>query len=225
MRNLIYQAEIGDGSRVPHIDVLTASVSRYAKSLDTEYIFHREEVSSEYLIEMFYTSLNIIYDETFDQYDDILFLDTDIYVSETAKNIFAIKKPINTDLLATSVLYYHDVYPQYAQQSNLVRSTRFSDPRYINSGVILFTKKGRLKARRTWEDWKPFIKAFGHGFHDELFINHMINKYNFNVKELSSAWNFLYNYDKAEERNPHFFHFPGVKKRFIEGFLKKKGEI
>ena len=38
----------------------------------------------------YYAILDVIYDPYFDQYDDILVLDTDIYISPTAENIFDI---------------------------------------------------------------------------------------------------------------------------------------
>lgn len=233
MVNLVYQAEVGDDSRIPHLDILIKSVFDYSIKTKSAYIFNRDISLNDYdpniSVDKTYTSLDIIYNPYFDQYDDILFVDTDVYVSENAKNIFEIKKESNTDVLSSSVLYYKETYPDYEEHSDIlnskmVMSTRFSEYRYVNTGIILFTKNGRLKAREKWDDWKFPKDHFGKQFHDECFINHMLNKYDFNVIELSSAWNFRHKSNRTHGE-PHFYHFIRNTKEFIPDFLKRKGLI
>lgn len=230
MSNLVYQAWINPGNVHPGLTNSTESASAYATRMNCSYMFSRQSylVSKFSFTYSFYNILDLIYDEYFDRYDDILYLDTDIIVDPDAGNIFKEKKSKWTDVIGTpernyewcaGLTYPKSVVDQHYRRfeefgSKVVKSAKANAPlRIINTGVIVFTKKGRLKARKTWDDWKTWADYRGEYSkimtYDQPFINCMFNKYDFNVVELDDEWNFPPHFMEGKVPKSHFYHFSG----------------
>ena len=253
MRNLVYQVHSGpgfNGMDPKTLSLTTASAKSYANACGAEYRFDQGDLSQtiigqqtpqsikgEYL-SYCYLALNLIYDKSFDQYDHILYLDTDTIIDVDAKNIFKIESiQKHTDIVAANQQTTGYKGCPQSRKVNLMASklncqlSRSNDKnrefRFLQTGVVLYTKKGRQKARRTWDDWRQWIKI-GNDLNmsivhltDQPFINAMASKHNFNVLELSSKWNHIVgNID--DRRKAHIYHFPNNSKKFISNFLQKK---
>jgi len=105
MKNLIFQyiilsdtvderGELGGRKRSDvyreMADISRRSFEIYAKKLDCDYLFSEEQVLTkghDNPVSYLFECLRVIYDESFDKYDKVLFLDTDI-VCNTSENIF-----------------------------------------------------------------------------------------------------------------------------------------
>ncbi len=202
MVDLVYQCYIGDISN-KWIHYSSQSAESYADRTGSEYIFRRymtlkgSNVSRK--LDRYFNILDLIYDPEFEKFDNILYLDTDILVNPMAGNIFDQVVP-GVDVVAASEYSYkpneysenEEVFKKHG--SYLVPSKMKDIPyRFVNTGVIVFTKKGRMRARSEWDvDWKDFRDSSNKGIlvADQPYINAMLNKHNFDVLELDEEWNY-----------------------------------
>ena len=196
------------------VECSVESVQRYANNLyNVGTHFYREKfVKSS---SNFFDKLRVYLDPSLDEYDQILYLDCDILVKNKFKNIFEeIKRPYD---VAAVPEFPHDIY---AVPVNWNRSppleSRFAnfkapmvkpksikaDYRMFNSGVMLWSKEGRIKARQNFIDhelWFNYknplldssLKNVGHSSHclDQPFFNAMFNRFEFRAEELGIYWN------------------------------------
>jgi lipopolysaccharide biosynthesis glycosyltransferase len=253
MVNLVYQCEIRSetGTHISDFPIhySVTSAQHYAGKYDCDYIFNTSmtlEGAEPYVLrddekwdkvyaDRYFNILDLIYDPVYEKYDNILYLDTDVIVDPYAKNIFEVNGiDENTDIIGTPEPNEHNSTGPHSRMyekfgSHLVGSTR-KDIRYriINTGVIVFTKNGRKKAKETWDvdwrDWRDNSQNWLFG-NDQPYINAMMIKHNFNVIELSDSWNRIMGariMGNLDNKKSHFYHFSGYTKGLMANFKKSR---
>lgn len=234
MKNLIFQYyipyELGDkdmgGSTMPEwAHAGSRSAKTYAKICDAEYILSH----SRYFIHLDprLDSLKLFYDPFFEQFDNILCLDLDMLIA-TKENIFNIpiddvamvhelgvhtggqggwmKKVMDVNLSQRGIIAYGKHL--FGQDWNFPKSKLYPNERfrYLNGGLQLWSRKGRLKAR------KHFTSVDHYTLHtrytEQMYINLQLSQSVFNVSELDTYWNRLpYQWKKNQPDGKinHFF--------------------
>lgn len=206
MVNLVYQCWIGDMNDKPWILDSVNLCEEYAKKLGAEYIFGREmhlrDSNPSIKLDRYFNILDLIYHPKYKKYDHILYLDVDVFPDKNARDIFQVEGlDSSVDIVGASDTHYsiedywdnHLIFKEFG--SKLVPSIIPYIPyRFINTGVIVFTKRGRERAKKYWDvnwaDWKNkasknILAA------DQPYINAMINKHDFKVLELDTDWNYV----------------------------------
>lgn len=206
--------------------------SKYAENHGADYHFSTDSFVNA--SDNHFEAIRTYKDPLFDQYDKVLFLDVDVMPHNMDANIFDVDV---VDIagwsewrhpdLAVSVNYrsaaaaIHKRYTAFG--APMVNSSRHpSDIRMLNTGVLLWSKQGRLKARESFDDHEKWFnyqnpildptldsKVVGHSSLclDQVYLNAMLNKFKFNVTELPMEWNRLPT--KDENRTCNFAHYLG----------------
>ena len=217
MKNLILQyyipyesfdSDIG-GAKMPEwAHAGSRSAKQYANICGAEYKLSHERFFEH--LDPRLDSLRIVYDEQFDEYDNILCLDLDMLIN-TKKNIFNasvgdiamvhelgvhtkgpggwLRGVMSPPLHERGIIAYGKhifgnnwMFPK----SKLYPQEEF---RYMNGGLQLWTKEGRLKAR------KHFTSVDHYTLHtrytEQMYINLQLSQPIFNVTELETFWNRL----------------------------------
>ena len=208
MRNLILQ--IWMGKSLPEYAEISSKMFRdYATFCNAEYKLVRIDGKESFLhgtqsIHLFYK------DERFDAYDDILVVDMDV-VPAVYSNIFELDYE---EVLAVPSHEYEGMHPGYFPVTIDENSiyTREVTARYkhygvdnppksylhpemfrreVNSGVMVWTRAARQKARAKFppvEEWINLGGSIGTQC-DQPFFNVMFAVHNFNVTEATHEWN------------------------------------
>jgi hypothetical protein len=251
-------------------DISRRSFEKYAKEIECEYMFSDTQHFTKGEFEksagcLLYECLRIIYDPAFDKFDKILFADADI-VANTKENIFDVSDAEVYGVLESDVLtddqrggyntwdlnpehrkWYTDKFNQHnvpivPHLESDVRPSRFT---ILNTGVVVWTKEARLKARELFDDWKPwaFPKAFNPDWiehhtsicNDQPFISGQLTKHKFDFEPISQSWNdtpthYLdpQKWIDGKGRHPcHFLHYTGGdgKADMIKSYHEKRFPI
>lgn len=152
-------------------------------------------------------ALRIIYDPAFDEYDKILSIDLDILL-KTKENIFDIEIG---DIAMVHELGIHTTAagwmrrvmesPDYERgviaygkklfgkdwmfpKSKLYPKEKY---RYMNGGVQLWSKEGRLKARKLFTSVDHYYMHTR--YTEQMYLNMQLTNPEFNVTELDWTWN------------------------------------
>ena len=200
---------------------------RYARTHKTDYLFS----TSRYIKSSsnFFECLRVIKDPLFDDYDTVLYVDVDVMPKDFSKNIFEVEfgdiagwpewrhpdlaVPVNWSAKSTiRNRFAHFGAPIIKPKTNPL------DIRVINTGVVLWSKEARFKARNKFidhEKWFHYknpildksLKNVGHSSQclDQPYLNAMWSKFGFEVTELPIEWNRLPT--KNEERPCYFAHY------------------
>jgi len=255
-------------------EISRKSFEIYAKEIGCEYMFSDEKVfthnEKNYFADM-YECLRVIYDPYFDQFDNVLFLDSDI-VANTKKNIFDLvhdeaeiygvlesdikvgdgeggynawdydKKIFNSYV---SKFNFHDVplVPVIPESGIGKCKSRIT---ILNTGVLIWTKTARLRARRLFDNWKnwAFPKRLGdpnyprvhHSIeNDQPFISGQLVKHGFEIGTLNQEWNDTpphyrdpNNWIEGKGDRPcYFLHYTGGENKYtmIEQYHKNEFPI
>lgn len=201
----------------------------YAKIHNADYFFFVDRYINS--ISNFFESLRVIKDPLFDAYDIILYVDVDVIPKDFSKNIFDIEF---IDVAGWPEWRHPDLAVPVNWSKSKALTSRFSDfnapiikpktiqssIRMINSGVVLWSKEARLRAREHFDDHEKWFRNrnrlfnskltqsdVGHSTHclDQPYLNAMWNKFEFNVKELDIVWNRFPT--KNEDRPCYFAHY------------------
>ena len=176
-----------------------------------------------------------------DQYDQILVLDADIYVRETAPNIFdelseeydwggvlERDQPLTSSHRNKISGYSRDMFKK-APCDSVDWNWKNDIAEFMNMGVMLFNKS-IIKYVPEWQDPAKFIhrpeyKQFVDGIGlfrystDQVLLNYWLKKDKANVKHLDWRWNAMYRGTvDAQIPNGHFIHF------FLKDHIPNKGE-
>ena len=204
------------------------SFQHYADTHKCEHHFYTDKfVNSS---SNFFEALRVYLDPQLDAYDKILYVDCDVLVKnyKNNANIFdldvidvagvpearhpAYKVPVNWGSGGPlSKRYAHF-------DTHMPKARTVSGMRMINSGVVLWSKQARIKARELFVDHEkwfqfknpildPDVKGWGHSSHclDQPFLNCMWTKHNFDVMELPMEWNRFPTHDENYPCN--FAHY------------------
>ena len=255
MKTLIYQVYTGKRSKL--YDTCTSSVKQYANRIGAEYICQRQPIlmirpdpfitnRSRESYEKYGGFLPIYEKENafayLKSYDKVAIIDADIYIRETAPNIF---DEIEENYDFAGVLERDmPCTPQYERKianysrmqygmSPINKLFNWKDPKgrgadFYNMGMMVLNKSIEKYLRgETPQQFlrRPEFKAFIDGMGawkwstDQTLLNVWVKEEKMKVKNLSFHWNGLFTgieMDKIKEC--HFIHF------FLKDKLPNKGE-
>ena len=214
----------------------------------TKQVFTEGHTGSTVLL---FECLRMVYDTLYDDYDKVLFADTDI-ICNTEENIFDVvedgidvtgvfESEIRTDKDGgyNSWDFNPDVYKQlktkYERNNIPLVPTqppyRPSSVTTFNTGVLVWTKEARLKARECFDSWLDYMKdgdEHDDPFwlnNDQPFISGQLMKHGFKVKSIDQKWNDTpTHWDDDRGYDMNFLHYTGGgnKVTMLEDYEKNK---
>tara|TARA_B100000131_G_scaffold125068_1_gene122295 strand:+ start:5669 stop:6439 length:771 start_codon:yes stop_codon:yes gene_type:complete len=215
MKNLIYQyylpyeafdADIGGIEMPEWAHSGSRSCQAYAKHCNAEYELNHTRYFEH--LDPRLDSLRVIYDPYFDQFDKVLSIDLDMLIA-TRDNIFDLdiedvamvhelglhtstsggwlRKVMDSKLSQRGIIAYgkHLFGPGWMfPRSKLYPKERF---RYLNGGLQLWSKVGRLKAREHFKSVDNYVLHTR--YTEQMYINLQLSQPIFKVTELDTSWN------------------------------------
>lgn len=220
--NLIYQ--YWDGPVRESCKAGVENMKAYAERIGAEYIF---EDNPQFLKKHFgynfgqysphYGAFKPVFDKSFDKYDKILFCDTDVFaVDGLTHNIF--------DEFTGEIGICNEPFQPKQRKITLGRITSAQDERWaklvkrkwftevprtdeglvevFNTGMVLYTKEARIKARNTWSDPLEYVNACRQegldSFYtcDQPYLHAMMFVNNFDVQRMHNGWNSYIHYTR-----------------------------
>jgi len=249
MKRLIYQVYVGKRSRL--YDWCTATVKEYAERIGADYICQRQPLlrikpdifatnRSKESYEKHGGYLPIYEKENafgyFDKYDQIAIIDSDIFIRDTAPDIFF---ELDDDQDFGGVVeasmpmfgWYRDKIKNYSrmQYGSLKIDWDFDTQSgfpFMNMGMMLMNKSFAkyLNGQTPKEfierkEFKMFVDGMGpwKWSTDQTLLNYWIRNEQMNIKKLDWKWNALYG-ACTRIKEAHFVHF------FLKDKLPNKGE-
>ena len=213
------------------------SFERYAERIDATHIYSNRRVATEghgCSTSLLHECARVWLDPIFDEYDNLLFADTDIVVN-TDENIFDLMESgadvygvLESDFVTASGGGYNswdgpgDTYDNFCRKFSLhdcpivpvMPPNRPSKITIMNTGVVLWTKEARLRARELflpWEEW-----CYTGDFHmsimnDQPYISAQLMKHDFDIETIDQTWNDSPHYATEEEffQKARFCHYTG----------------
>jgi len=199
------------------------SAQAYANKIGVQYELSTEKTfnAPNQLLE----KCRVYLDPYFDQFDKVLFLDLDTIVS-TDDNIFNVN--INDVGLVQDggdgaprgfIQNIVNNIESYGGVKLPKSKTVLNEKRYLNSGVVLWSKQGRIKARERFGGLKE-INRYRETLklNEQPYLNLMLNLHNINVTELSNEWNRMNYMWKFEIPDGKINHFLANHKNRMLGF-------
>ena len=212
---------------------------QYAEKHNAKHIFLQDRfvnASSDY-----FEAIRLFKDPQFDKYDKMLFVDVDVIPVNSNVNIFDIDvvdvagwPEHHFDGIEVKIRW-KDQQLQMKKRfqafgTDIVDSTIAGGMRMINSGVMLWSKDARLRARQLFDDHEAWYnyqncildrkwKSSGPRTHclDQPYFNAMFNKYDYNILELKKEWN---RFPTKDDNMPcNFAHYVG---KYKDRILKKQ---
>ncbi len=249
MKRLIYQVYLGNESNL--YNFCTESVKRYCQKYDIDYIVQKEPIlkiqpdvkntgrSMQSFQRLGYLP---IYEKEnafsyLSDYDKIAIIDADIYIRDTAPNIFdelgdhtfagvvEREMPI-TQKYASKIKSYSQA--QYGSLKDVDWKWNDKGGEFMNMGIMMFSKDmiKYLNGNTPYEfitrpEFKRFVDGIGNWkwSTDQTLLNYWIKKEKMKVKNLSWKWNTLYTaVEDKYLKDAHFIHF------FLKDLLPDRGE-
>lgn len=215
MNDLIYQ--YWDGNVRPSARAGVEAMRKYAETIGVKYIF---EENPQFLRKHFgydfggytphYGAFKPIWDESFDQYDNILFCDTDVFpIDGLETNIFAEFigeigicnepfQPKQRTITKGRITSQQD--EKWAKMVKDVWNTEV--PRteeglveIFNTGMVLYTRGARMKARKLFTDPKKYVSVVRSrgldSFYtcDQPYLHAQMFIHKFLVQRMDNGWN------------------------------------
>ena len=218
-------------------DISRTSFEEYAKKIGAEHVYSDERVATKghgCSTSLLHECARVWLDPMFDQYDNLLFVDTDIVVN-TQENIFDVMESgaevygvLESDFITADGGGYNSWDSKESNYRDFCRKFELHDcPIYpvmppnrpskltiMNTGVVLWSKEARLRAREefmNWEDW-----CYTGDFHmsimnDQPYISAQLMKHDFDVETIDTTWNDSPHYATEQEffDNAKFCHYTG----------------
>ena len=249
MKFMIYQVYLGSESNL--YNFCTDSVKKYCQRYNIDYIVQKEPILKiQPDVSVMNRSLQSfqrlgylpIYEKEnafsyLDQYDAIAIIDADIYIRDTAPNIF---DELGSYTFAGVIEREMPITPKYAAKIKSYSQGQYGSLKdvdwkwndrggeFMNMGMMLFSKKLKdyLQGNTPYEfitrpEFKRFVDGLGNWkwSTDQTLLNYWIKKEKMEVKALSWKWNALYTaIENNQIKNAHFIHF------FLKDHLPEKGE-
>jgi len=215
MKNLIYQ--YWDGDLRPGCHAGIENMQAYADRIGSEYLFEHNPkfVTNLGSYSPHYGAFKPIYDESFHKYDNVLFADTDVFaVDGLTENIFEgfssdigictepdqPKLRINTAGRITSKSDERWASVIEAKWKTKVPRTTDGLVKVYNSGVVLYSNAGLLKAKERFVPFDEYVNAVRAAgliaFYtcDQPYLHAMLDVANMNWAELDNGWNCYIHY-------------------------------
>ena len=195
------------------VKISSECMKKYADKVGADYFFFTDRqinsTSNYFEVTRFYK------DKMFDEYDKLLYCDVDVLPKNMESNIFEevdlvdiagwceVRMPqICVPINWSPSQGLHNRFAYFG--SKLVESKRNQGQiRMLNSGVLLWSKRARIKARENFidhEKWFHYNNALldsslpptvGHSSHclDQPYLNAMFTAHGFDVNEIDMKWN------------------------------------
>ena len=228
--NLIYQYWDGDVRESCRAGVI--AMQQYAERIGAEYIF---EENPQFLKKHFgynfgnysphYGAFKPIYDESFDKYDKILFVDTDVFPIEgLTQNIFdeftgeigICTEPEQPRI--RTITKGRITSKQDEKWADMVKRIWDTDvPRtedglveVFNTGMVLYSKQARVKAREEWVDPDLYVQLCKRegldSFYncDQPYLHAMMFVCDFDVQYMENGWNSYIHYARTVDREERY---------------------
>lgn len=221
-------------------DISSRSFQMYAHTIGADYLYSNEAVYTRNEIERdncvpLFECLRVIYDESFDKYDKILFVDTDI-VANTDQDIFTVSDAEVYGVLESDIRtenkggynswdYNDSNFQKFREKYEwhdipIVPSVPPNEPSrltILNTGVVVWTREARLRARELFDDWKWWYFE-GPQLHmsvmnDQPYISGQLMKHDFDLGTIDQVWN----------DTPTHYSDPDGKKALSANFLHYTG--
>lgn len=222
-------------------DISKRSFEIYAQKIGADHFYSDEQVTTACTNDstaLLYECLRVIYDPMFDQYDNVLFLDTDI-VCNTEENIFDLMEGdvmgvLETDIRTPQGGGYggwdgnddraRSVYESYVRKFSyhgvpivpaLPPDNRASKITIMNTGVVCWSKEARLRAREVFDDWYEWFTT-GPQEHmsvmnDQPYLSAQWVKHDFDIQTIDQKWNDSPHYPNEDTffEVANFCHYTG----------------
>jgi len=214
-----------------------ASFEEYAKKIGADHFYWDERHTTKghgCSTSLLHECARVWLDPKFDEYDNLLFVDTDIIVN-TDENIFdyvesgaEVYGVLESDIRThtgngyNSWDYKERVYMDFCSKfmmhdcpiEPVLPPNTPSKIMIMNTGVVLWTKEARLKAREkfmNWEDWCYSGKYHMSIMNDQPYISAMLAKHQFDVETLDQTWNDSPHYATEQDffEKAKFCHYTG----------------
>jgi len=247
MKTLIYQVKVGP-TPPAFYDICINSAKEYCKKYGIDHVVQTEPLMkikplksqrSENALRLGYLP---IYEKEnafnyLDRYDQIAIVDSDIYIRDTAPNIFeqlgdatfaavAEREMPLTDQYVNKILKYSQ--GQYGTLTDVDwKWSKTSGAEFYNMGLMLFSNKllPYLKGQTPTEfikrkEFERFVNGEGNWrwSTDQTLLNYWVKKSGMKVKNLDWKWNSLFKGIKDEKLpESYFIHF------FLSNNLPNKG--
>lgn len=222
--NLIFQCRLGNNP--DYAKHCVKNIRSYAEKIGVKHMFTQKVtipgLDSSIFFHRYFNILEPIYNPYFDQFDKILYMDTDVIADPDAENIFDIELASHIDVMGVYEKPLGNSAPGFMSKDRHIfesKHIRFNIPqrpghiKQLNTGVILFTKKGRLKARKLFDDWIPWVNDIEGSpsvNNDQPFLNAMFVKHKFNIFEIDDVWNMPPSwFIQTPCPKANFYHFSG----------------
>jgi hypothetical protein len=218
MKTLIYQFWTGQLTSGNEAGVIL--MDEYAQRIGSEYQFElnpvwpkdariKPEGLGRYTPH--YGAFKFIFEPVYDDYDFILFCDTDVVpVDHTHENIFEEFAETNAEIgiceewMQPELREKHNmgginnrndnIYYGLCERKYGTKMLRDSQgrPRVFNSGCVVYSKAGRKKAREVFESFKEYVDYVGNhlpSFYqgDQNYLNAMLPKFDWTIMDYK--WN------------------------------------
>ena len=190
------------------------SFEEYAKKIGADHIWSDkcEYAVTEDSTGILFECLRVIYDPLFDQYDKVLFADADIMVN-TDENIFDVCDDgevfgvLESDIITYSGGGYNSWDYKKETLANFTKKfqqhgipicpslppARPSKLTILNTGIVVWTKEARLRAREEFLPWKEwyFTEPQYHMsvMNDQPYISGQLMKHDFDLVTIDQTWN------------------------------------
>lgn len=215
MKTAIYQ--YWDGKVRPSVHAGVKNMKAYAESVGADYLFEDNPNWLRSVKRMdfgsyspHYGCFKPLFDPHWDDYDKILFVDTDVFaVDGLRENIFdAFKGEIGicdepfqpkqrTITLGRITSQSDNLWAKTVKDAYGVEVPRTADGlvRVYNTGMVLYSKEGRLKAQREFEPFDRYVKLIRSvgldSFYtaDQPYLHAMMFAKKFKVHEMHNGWN------------------------------------
>ena len=214
MKTAVYQ--YWDGAPSIGSDAGSHAMKIYADRIGADYIYERNPqfVTGLGKYSPHYGAFKPLFDPQFDQYDYILFADTDVWpVEHLEENIFdqfvgtdvevgiceewaqpEIRKKVNVGgINATNDKHWKRFIESTYKVS--LPETQWGDLRVYNSGVVVYSKAGRLKAQKQFVLFEKYVSSIQEislpPFYtcDQPYLHAMLEVCKFNWITMGYKWN------------------------------------
>jgi hypothetical protein len=213
-------------------------MKQYADLIGADYLFSSEEWkfaekgSMKWGLDIFFERLRIIYDESFDEYDHVLFADCDV-VPITRDNIFdecigdvcgVFEREFApyTSGWEVNEEVYKTIQKKFAQHGVNIPYKDGHIP-IFNCGMYVMSREGRLKCRKLLDDYKEWydesLKNVQWVLCDEFWLSCMLMKYpEISFQNLDRRWNgrsYTFAHEEILLNKFIHYHFQPEKHRLV----------
>ena len=213
------------------------SFKQYADKIGADHLYWDERVTTKghgCNTSLLHECARVWLDPMFDEYDNLLFVDTDIVVN-TEDNIFDVMESgaevygvLESDFVTASGGGYNSwdykdsTYRDFCRKFMLhgcdivpvLPPNKPSKIFIMNTGVVLWSKEARLRAREKFLDWQEW--CYEGNFHmsvmnDQPYISAQLMTHDFDVETIDQTWNDSPHYASEEEflEKARFCHYTG----------------